>query len=217
MRIFLAIYVFLIAAVISIFGFRGALSEKTPIEIFPDMDRQARYKPQGENSFFADGRNDRPTPLNTVARGNYLNYQEVFSEDFEDTVLGNTTFLAGKNPDGSWVARLPIEVDYSLMEMGREKYEIFCTACHGAAGDGNGVTKPYGILATSYHDDRLRNEADGYMFDVISNGKGLMYGLRDRLTPKERWAVVLYLRALQRSQNASAEDVPAGERAELGI
>jgi len=73
------------------------------------------------------------------------------------------------------------------------------------------------VLATSYHGDRLRGVADGYIFDVITNGLGLMYGLKDRLTPEERWAVVLYVRALQRSQNASAEDVPAGERAELGI
>jgi len=217
MRIFLIFYVFVIAAVVSIFGFRGSLSEKTPVEVFPDMDRQARYKPQGENSFFEDGRNDRPIPVNTVARGNYLNYEQVFSEDFNDTTLGSTAFLYGKNEDGSWVEKLPIEADYTLIEKGRERYEIFCSSCHGLAGDGNGVTKPYGILATSYHDDRLRNEADGYIYDVIANGKGLMYGLKDRLTPEERWAVVLYLRALQRSQNATAEDVPAGERAELGI
>ncbi len=217
MRIFLIIFVFVIAAVVSIFGFRGALSEKPPIEIFPDMDRQAKFKPQGENPFFGDRRDDRPVPRNTVPRGNYLNYEQVFSEDFEDSNLGRTTFLRGKNTDGSWVDKLPIEVDYSLMEMGRQKYEIFCTVCHGSAGDGNGVTQPYGILATSFHDDRLRNEADGYIYDVIANGKGLMYGLKDRLNPEERWAVVLYLRALQRSQNASAEDVPAGEREELGI
>ena len=217
MRIFLVIFVFIIAAVVSILGFRGSLSEKPPIEVFPDMDRQARYKPQGENNFFADRRNDRPVPVNTVARGNYLNYEQVFSENFNDTNLGRTTFLQGKHADGSWVEKLPVDVDYSLMEKGRQKYEIFCSACHGSAGDGNGVTKPYGILATSYHDNRLRNEADGYIYDVISNGKGLMYGLKDRLTPEERWAGVLYVRALQRAQNASADDVPAGERAELGI
>ena len=217
MRIFLVIFIFIIGAVVSILGFRGSLSEKPPLEVFPDMDRQAKYKPQAENSFFADGRNDRPIPANTVARGNYLNYEQVFSEDFDDTVLGKTTFLQGKNADGSWVAKLPVDVDYSLMEMGQKKYEIFCTSCHGAAGDGNGVTKAYGILATSYHDDRLRNEADVYIYDVIANGKGLMYGLKDRLTPEERWAVVLYVRALQRSQKASSEDVPAGQRAELGI
>ncbi|MEO0508743.1 MAG: cytochrome c [Verrucomicrobiota bacterium] len=217
MRIFLIIYVFLIAAVVSIFGFRGQLSEKTPIEIFPDMDRQARYKPQGENGFFSDGRNDRPVPINTVARGNYLNYEQVFSEDFEDTMLGDSAFVFGKNSDGSFVQKLPIDVDNAFMLKGKEKYEIFCTSCHGSAGDGNGVTKPYGVLATSYHDDRLRNETDGYIYDVIANGKGQMYGLKDRLSPEERWAIVLYVRALQRSQNATADDVPAGQRAELGI
>ena len=217
MRIFLIIFAFIVASVVSIFGFRGALSDKPPIEVFPDMDRQARYKPQGENGFFADRRNDRPVPLNTVARGNYLNYQQVFSADFNDSNLGRTTFLQGKHPDGSWVDKLPLEVDYALMETGREKYNIFCAACHGTAGDGNGVSKPYGVLATSYHGDRLRGVADGYIFDVITNGLGLMYGLKDRLTPEERWAVVLYVRALQRSQNASAEDGPAGERSELGI
>ena len=201
MRIFLIIFVFIIAAVVSIFGFRGSLSDKPPIEVFPDMDRQARYKPQAENSFFTDRRNDRPVPVNTVARGNYLNYQQVFSPDFKDTNLGRTDFTHGKNPDGSWVQKMPVAVDYSLMELGRQKYDIFCTSCHGAAGDGNGVTKSYGILAASYHDERLRNEADGYIYDVITNGKGLMYGLKDRLTPEERWAVVLYVRALQRSQN----------------
>lgn len=217
MRIFLIIYVFVIAAVVAIFGFRGQLSENTPIELFPDMDRQARYKPQGENSFFADGRNDRPIPANTVARGNYLNYEQVFSEDFEDTILGDSVYVFGKTTDGSFVDKLPVDVDNVFMLKGKERYEIFCTTCHGSAGDGNGVTKPYGVLATSFHDDRLRNEADGYIFDVITNGKGLMYGLKDRLTPEERWAVVLYVRALQRSQNASADDVPAGQRAELGI
>lgn len=217
MRIFLIIFAFAVAAVVSIFGFRGSLSEKTPIEVFPDMDHQAKYKPQAENSFFADGRNDRPLPMNAVARGNYLNYEAVFAEDFEDTVLGNTVFLQGKNPDGSFHDGFPLPVTESLIRMGQQKYEIFCTSCHGAAGDGNGVTKPYGILATSYHDDRLRGESDGYIYDVIANGKGLMYGLKDRLTPEERWAVVLYVRALQRSQNASVDDVPAAKRTELGL
>ncbi len=206
MRIFLAIYLFVVVATLSILGFRGSTSTKPPLEVFPDMDRQARYKPQAENEFFADGRNDRLSPAGTVARGNYFNQQEVFSEDFEDTRLGDTTFLEGKNEDGSFVEKLPIEVTYELIEQGKEKYDIFCAVCHGAAGDGNGVTKPYGVLATNYHDDRLRNEADGYIFDVITNGKGLMLPLNDRITPEERWAIVLYVRALQKSQNTVAEE-----------
>lgn len=217
MRIFLAIYVFAIVATVSIMGFRGSTSTKPPLEVFPDMDRQARYKPQGENAFFADGRNDRPVPAGTVARGNYLNQVQVFSEDFSDTLLGDTVFNDGKNPDGSFVERMPIEATYQLIEQGKEKYEIFCAMCHGAAGDGNGVTKPYGVLAANYHDDRLRGETDGHIFDVIRNGKGLMLPLRDRISPQEAWSIVLYVRALQVSQNAEADVLTAAQRTELGF
>ena len=217
MRIFLAIYFFLIVTAVSILGFRGQTTTKTPIEVFPDMDRQARYKPQAENAFFADGRNDRPVPAGTVARGNYHNQLEVFSADFEDTHLGDSAYTYGKNPDGSFVDSIPVEITNQFMAQGQEKYEIFCAVCHGAAGDGNGVTKPYGVLAANYHDDRLRGESDGYLFDVISNGKGLMYGLKDRITPEERWAIVLYVRALQLSQNAPAAELSAEKRTELGF
>lgn len=217
MRIFLAIYVFAIVATVSIMGFRGSTSTKPPLEVFPDMDRQARYKPQAENEFFADGRNDRPVPAGTVARGDYFNQIEVFSEDFTDTHLGDTVFNDGKNLDGSFVDELPLEVTHQLIEQGREKYDIFCTSCHGAAGDGNGVTKAYGVLAANYHDDRLRGESDGYIFDVIRNGKGLMLPLRDRISPEEAWAIVLYVRALQISQNADADVLTAAQRTELGF
>jgi mono/diheme cytochrome c family protein len=217
MRIFLVIYAFAIVATVSILGFRGATSTKPPLEVFPDMDRQARYKPQAENAFFADGRNDRPIPVGTVARGDYFNWPEVFSEDFVDERLGDTAFHQGKNADGSFVQTLPIEVTYELIEQGRERYDIFCSACHGAAGDGNGVTQPYGVLAATYHDDRLRGESDGYIYDVIMNGKGLMLPMRDRISPEEGWAIVLYVRALQRSQNASAEELTAAQRTELGF
>lgn len=217
MRIFLIIYVFAIAATVSILGFRGSISTKPPLEVFPDMDRQARYKPQAENEFFADGRNDRPVPAGTVARGNYFNQVEVFSEDFEDTRLGDTVFNQGKNADGSLVKKVPLEVTYELLQQGQEKFDIFCAACHGAAGDGNGVTKPYGVLAANYHDDRLRNVEDGHIFDVMTNGFGLMLPLNDRITPEERWAIVLYVRALQLSQHANADELTAVQRTELGF
>jgi len=217
MRIFLAIYLFVVIAAVSILGFRGSTSTKPPLEVFPDMDRQARYKPQAENGFFADGRNDRPIPAGTVARGNYFNQVEVFSEEFKDEHLGDTVFHDGKNADGSFVQTLPLDVSFELIEQGREKYAIFCTACHGAAGDGNGVTKPYGVLAANYHDDRLRGESDGYIYDVIMNGKGLMLPLKDRISPEEGWAIVLYVRALQLSQNANAEDLTAAQRTALGL
>ncbi|MGB0418123.1 MAG: c-type cytochrome [Opitutales bacterium] len=217
MRIFLAIYLFLIVAIVSIMGFRGDLSSKPPIEVFPDMDRQARYKPQAENDFFADGRNNRTIPANTVARGDYFSQSEVFSEDFYDDTLGDQVYLAGKNLDGSFIQKVPVEVSHELMALGQKKYAIFCAVCHGSAGDGNGVTKPYGVLAASYHDDRLRSIEDGYLYDVITNGKGLMYGLKGRITPEERWAIVLYLRALQASQNYDADLLSSAEISELGL
>lgn len=217
MRIFLAIYIFAIVAAVSILGFRGSSSTKPPLEVFPDMDRQARYKPQAENDFFADGRNDRPIPAGTVARGSYFNQVEVFSADFEDNRRGDTIFNDGKDAEGAFVQTLPLEVTHELIEQGKEKYDIFCSACHGAAGDGNGVTKPYGVLAANYHDDRLRNETDGYIFDVITNGKGLMLPFNDRISPEERWAIVLYVRALQLSQNAKAAELTAAQRTELGF
>jgi len=217
MRIFLAIYVFAIVATVSILGFRGSNSTKPPLEVFPDMDRQARYKPQAGNEFFADGRNDRPVPANTVARGNYFNQADVFSSEFEDKALGDTVLNQGKDADGAFVKTLPLEVSYELMAEGKAKYDIFCAVCHGAAGDGNGVTKPYGVLAASYHDERLRGVEDGYLFDVITNGKGLMLPFNDRISPEERWAIVLYVRALQRSQNADAKELSAAQRTELGI
>ena len=216
MRIFFAIFAFVIVAIVSILGFRGSISTKPPLEVFPDMDRQARYKPQAENDFFDDGRNDRPVPVGTVARGNYFKQSEVFSNDFNDLLLGDTVYNNGKLPDGSFVPKLPLEVSYELIEKGRKKYDIFCVSCHGAAGDGNGVTKPYGVLAASYHDDRLREETDGYIYDVIMNGKGLMYGLSDRLSPDEAWSLVLYFRALQISQNASIDQLTAAQRNTLG-
>ena len=215
MRIFLALYVFTVVAAVSILGFRGSISTKPPLEVFPDMDRQARYKPQAENEFFADGRNDRPVPANTVARGNYFNQAEVFSAGFEDQALGDTVLNDGKDGAGNFVKTLPLEVSHALMAEGKAKYDIFCTVCHGAAGDGNGVTKPYGVLAASYHDDRLRSVEDGYIFDVIQNGKGLMLPLNDRISPEESWAIVLYVRALQRSQNADAKELSAAQRTEL--
>ena len=217
MRIFFAIFILTVVSVLSIFGLRGSKSTKPPIEVFPDMDHQARYGPQGANSFFSDGRDNRPVPANTVARGNYFNQAEVFSADFSDPTLGDTAFNEGKDEKGDFVKKAPIEMTHELMELGQQKYGIFCVSCHGVAGDGNGVTKPYGILATSYHDDRLRGVEDGYIYEVITNGYGQMYGLKGRMTPEERWATVFYVRALQRSQNANVDDLSAAQRTKLGF
>ena len=217
MRIFLIVYVLVIVSAVSILGFRGSLTEKEPVEVFNDMDRQAKYKPQAENSFFNNRQNDRLPPALTVSRGNALDTNDVFDADFVALSSDEVLLLEGKNLDGSFSEQFPYEVNYEFMQYGQKNYNIFCASCHGVAGDGNGVTKPYGILAASYHDDRLRNEPDGYIYDVIANGKGLMYGLKDRLTNEQSWSIVLYLRALQRAQNADQSDLSLKEKSKLGL
>jgi cytochrome c553 len=153
----------------------------------------------------------------TMSRGNALEMKEVFATDYTVNSAAKELLLSGKDADGEFSDVFPYPVDFELMQYGKESYNIYCMTCHGAAGDGNGVTKPYGILATSYHDDRLRDAPDGYIYDVITNGKGLMYGLKDRLSNKQRWGIVLYLRALQRSQSASLETLSTTEKSELGL
>ncbi|TVP81039.1 MAG: cytochrome c [Puniceicoccaceae bacterium] len=217
MRTFLIIYALLIFAVVSIAGFRGSKTRNTPIEIFPDMDHQAKFHPQGANTLFRDGRDDRPKPEFTVARGTKLNQKEVFSEDFEDATIGDRPLLEGRNDDGSFYDGFPFDPSYELIELGRQRYDIHCTVCHGAVGDGAGITRNYGIAATSYHSDRIRDMPDGEIYDIIVNGKGTMFGLGHNLDLRERWAIVLYVRALQRSQLADKSDLPSAKLSELGL
>jgi mono/diheme cytochrome c family protein len=217
MRIFFAIYFFAIVATVTILGFRGDKSEKPPWRIFPDMDDQPRYKPQATNEYFENRMDDRPKPANVVLRGQGWEVKEVFDVSFSTDRFSETALNEGKNADGSWATAMPIEVDNEAMELGRQKYEIFCTVCHGAAGDGNGVTSQYGILAANLQLDMYREMAGGEIFNTITHGKNTMYGYGDKLTPEERWAVVLYVRALQYSQNAPIEAVPPEKRKELGL
>lgn len=105
-----------------------------------------------------------------------------------------------------------------LLARGRDRFTIYCAPCHGRVGDGNGITKRYGMGATpTYHDDRLRAMAEGEIFNTITNGKNNMNPYADKLTPEDRWAVIAYVRALQRAQNSSVADVPREHRAELGL
>jgi len=200
---------FVVVLLVSIMGFRGMKSTRPPIEVFPDMDRQAKYKPQAESKFFADGRADRPIPVGTVPRGRTVAADPAFlrADDFH---------YAGKNPDGSFARGFPMEVTEALIHRGQNRFMIYCYPCHGALGDGNGITKSYGMVATpSYHDDRIRNMPEGEIFNTITHGKNTMFPYADKLSPDERWAVVAYVRALQRAHNAKIDDVPLEARGGL--
>jgi mono/diheme cytochrome c family protein len=212
-------YVYLTIALIvvlgvSIFGFRGSLSTRPPLEVFPDMDHQAKYKPQGDSAFFADGRADRKIPAGAVAFGRTSGAAEAAF------LKSDTALNTGKNDQGAWLAGYPsaVTVDATFMERGQDRYTIYCAPCHSATGDGNGITKQYGMGATpTYHDERLRTVAEGELFNVITHGKGNMLPYADKLSVEDRWAVVAYMRALQRAAHATVADVPPGNKSQLGI
>ena len=107
-------------------------------------------------------------------------------------------------------------VNPALLQRGADRFAIYCQPCHGALGDGQGITKAYGMVATpSYHDDRIRAMAEGEIFNTITNGKNTMMSYADKLSPDDRWAVIAYVRALQRARHATLADVPADQQGEL--
>jgi mono/diheme cytochrome c family protein len=109
-----------------------------------------------------------------------------------------------------------VEVTTALIQRGQNRYMIYCAPCHGALGDGNGITKSYGMLAAAnYHDDRIRTMPEGEIFNTITNGKNTMLSYADKLSPDDRWAVVSYVRALQRARHGTIGDVPADQRGGL--
>ena len=182
---------------------RGTRSSDPPIHPNLNMDFQQRFDPQEVNPFFEDNRSMRPLVPGTVARG---------------TLRDDAAFYEGRNEGGGFLQRMPLPMTRELLERGQERYNIFCAVCHGAAGDGEGIviTGGYGYTpAPSYHIDRLRQESDGYLYDVITNGVRTMPPYGHQVPPADRWAIVAYIRALQRSQYASPEDVPANIRSDL--
>ncbi|MBI5772678.1 MAG: cytochrome c [Verrucomicrobia bacterium] len=203
MRYFLLGFVLLVAIVASVAGKRGDLSRKPPIEIFDDMDRQQKLRPQEPNAFFGDGVSSRGYVPGTVARG----------AAYEDNVV-NTGRVPGTT---NFVENLPVTVTSELMARGQQRYQISCTPCHGAAGDGNGITKKIGAMAVvaNLHDPRIVKLADGELFSIISHGKGLMQGYAANVSINDRWAITAYVRALQRSHLATVDETPAELRAAL--
>ncbi len=184
-------------------GCRGMESGEPPVHPNPNMDWQPRYEEQESNPLFADGKAMRTPPSGTVARG---------------LLKADSRFYAGRTEAGEYVERVPMPVTRALLERGQERYNIYCAVCHGKAGDGNGIimTGNYGYTpASTYHSERLRNVTDGYLYDVIANGIRNMPGYAQQIPVSDRWAIVTYIRALQRSQNASEGDVPESISAEI--
>ncbi len=212
MRYVYLVTAFVVVVVVSILGFRDAKFTSPPMDVFPEwafpgMKRQPKYKAQAASPFFADGRADRPLPEHVVSR---------------DDLRADDHLYRGKDAAGAWARGFPagLTVDMKFMEHGRERYTIYCSPCHSAVGDGNGVTKRYGLLPATFLDDRLRQMAEGEIYNTITNGtqNKNMLPYADKLTPEDRWAVIAYVRALQRAQAGKASDVTdAAAKQTLGL
>jgi cytochrome c553 len=163
-----------------------------------DMFNQPKARTYRAGDFFEDGASARVPVAGTVARGQLR----------ADPVLHT-----GIGPDGRFVARLPLPLDRTLLLRGRERFEIFCSPCHGRTGDGRGMIVQRGFKEpSSLHAARLRQQPIGYFFDVMTNGFGQMSDYAAQVPVRDRWAIAAYLRALQLSQHAPIADVPQGDR-----
>ena len=155
-----------------------------------DMHNQPRYKPLAATNFFGDGRSERPTIADTVARG------QLHLDDARYT---------GKE-NGKDVESIPIQITRADLARGQERFNIYCSPCHGRLGDGRGMIVHRGFRQPpSYHDPRLVTAPVGYFFDVMTNGYGAMYSYASRVAVDDRWRIAAYIRALQLSQNAPPE------------
>ena len=162
-----------------------------------DMHVQPRINPLAKSDFFTDQRSARPPVEGTVARGQ-LHADSYFY-----------TGKIGNNPGDA----MPFPVTKDVLERGRERYNIYCAPCHSRVGDGNGFIPSRGFTRKppSFHEQRLQKAPLGYVFDVMTNGFGIMPDYASQIPPRDRWDIVAYIRALQLSQNATKADVPSGQ------
>lgn len=175
---------------------RDRTSQQPPIHLNPNMDVQERYEAQGSSEFFADGSAMRMPVEGTIARG------QLHDDD--------PVFYTGRDKSGKLVKTSPMPSTMANIRRGQDRYNIFCAPCHGKTGEGNGMISKRGFQPppTPIHDERLITIEDGHIFEVLSNGVRNMPAYRSQISAKDRWAIVAFVRALQRSQNASISDIP---------
>ena len=185
------------------------------------MDHQPKVKAQVPSEFFADERGNRLPVLGTVPIGYEapVSKENPFPDEGKYRMLRYSTgtdYLNTGRFGDRWGTGIPLPVTAELMQRGQERYTIFCGVCHGASGGGNGVAGQYGLVAiANFHQDRLREMADGEIYNTIVMGKNTMLGYGSNIPVDDRWAIVAYVRALLAAQTATINDVPPAERAAL--
>ena len=214
MRYIFTVFAVLVICVVGVLGFRGSHFRKPPLRIFPDMEFQLKYKhPQAPNGFFENGRVSQPPVPGTVARavpiqtvsGPVLPHQDA---PFNTGMMPGTTNFVEFN-------QLPVTAE--LLKRGQRQFTLYCSPCHGATADGNGITRKLGAMAVvaNLHDRRIVEMPDGEIFYVITRGRNLMGPYGPVIEARDRWAVIAYLRALQWSWLGAPEDLPQEMRSAL--
>ncbi len=203
MRYFLLIFALCCIVVFAVAGRRGSLSRRPPIELFPDMVRQPKLRPQNVNASFPDDRSSRPPIPGTIAWGD---------DHYQDLPV-NTGRVPGTT---NFVDVIPVPVTAQLLARGQQRFNINCSPCHGAQADGKGITTKLGMtVIANLHDKRIVEMPDGEIFNTITYGKNNMGAYGPNVVVEDRWAIIAYLRALQLSQLATIDDVPPAMRAKL--
>lgn len=213
MRYFILIFGVVVVGLVLVAGRQGDLSRNRPIQIFPDMKRQAKLRPQNANGFFANGLTSQLPQPGTIAQSKprLVAGREVYP--FEDAPV-NTGRVAGTT---NFVELNPYPVTAPFLARGQERFNIYCAPCHSQLGDGNGVPKKINAMAivANLHDKRIVELTDGELFNTVSYGKNNMQGYAPQIPVEDRWAIIAYLRALQLSRLGSVDDLAPETRAKL--
>jgi mono/diheme cytochrome c family protein len=216
MRYFYLIFLLMIVTVLGMAGFRGSKSRQPPIELFNDMVRQNKVRPQSPSDFFEDQISSRVRPEGTVAaappyelNGEVVKINGNPVYPYQDAPVNTGRVFGSTN----FVEVNPLPITRQMLDRGQERYQIYCMPCHGPAGDGKGITGKFGMSGmANFHDQRLVNMGDGEIFNSMSAGKNLMPAYGPIIPVPDRWAIISYIRALQRSQLATVEEVPEAQR-----
>jgi len=217
MRYFLLILGVTVLAVVLIAGRRGDMSRNRPIQIFPDMKRQLKLRPQTPNSFFVNGLSSQLAPPGTVPQEMPLMIggQPVYS--FENVPVNTGRPPGTAAGTTNYIELNPFPVTTGLLARGQQRYNIYCAPCHGQTGEGTGITKKIGAMAVvaNLHDKAIVIQPDGSLFNTVSWGKNNMQGYASQISVEDRWAVIAYVRALQLSRLGSVDDLTPELRAKL--
>ncbi len=214
MRWFFLITFLFAVLMVGLLGWQGQRSTNNPVSVFPDMDDQYKLRPQKQSDFFANGMVSRVPVANTLPMGYEMPEKPVSRGGTTDPRLGLANDYYSTGLFGDFFGEgLPeqVEVIPALLNRGHQRYDIYCSVCHGLSGNGGGVAGKFWIGGTlpptaNLLDDRVTQMPEGQIFHTITHGKGLMGPYGGNIPPNDRWAIVAYLKALQLSQNADLKN-----------